>query len=196
MSLISAIGSYATATTLATGLPASFTRQRDLDDYAVLVIDMQPHYLDFTIDHPAHLISNQATVLEFCKSRGLPIIILKTKYHGDIVPELKDVVEDYRNKELIEKIGPNGFVDTNLEPVLQERNVKRLIAMGVYSAQCFFTTINGVVARKINVLTAEDLISGWYSEKELDEKRSREWIKRNTDCYKGHTKLLETITKL
>ena len=127
MSLVNAIGSYAAATTMATRLPESFYKQRNLEGYATLVVDMQDSYIKWVADNSSEIIRRQLSVLRFCKDCELPIVFLEMSDSGDTTEELMDLVVGYNRKQRIKKTRRDGFIGTELGATLKRLSISHLI---------------------------------------------------------------------
>ena len=136
---------------------------------ALLVIDVQNGVMASSINRDS-VISNIKSLVEKARAEDVPVVWIQHNDKGLVrdtegwqyVPELK------RNdaEPLIHKSYGDSFEGTNLEQVLAERNVGRLVVTGAQTDMCIRSTIHGGFARGYDVLlvgdahTTEDL-SQW-----------------------------------
>ena len=117
----------------------------------LLVIDMQLCAFDGKITPPIchgdELLATVAELIERCRKQGLPIILAQTcAISGQ--PYAKDVhgweiharLETRPEDKIVYKIQSNAFEDTNLQEVLFELELSRLIICGIWSEYCVANT--------------------------------------------------------
>ncbi|MBI5046087.1 MAG: isochorismatase family protein [Candidatus Niyogibacteria bacterium] len=126
---------------------------------AVLVIDMQDHFLRSVIDDVNVLINNQIKVLHFCAEHAIPVAILE--YHGDgpTISALQNKINEVPWHKTFIKLQDDGFSNPELTPWLKERDVDRLVLMGVNSCFCVKQTALGGKLHGFEIATSSALVS-------------------------------------
>jgi len=135
------------------------TTLSDRPNTALLVIDVQN---DVVAGAPRRdeVVANINTLVDRARSKGTPVIWVQHSDDGLVegsdgwqyVPELK---RD-ESEPLIHKHYGDSFEDTDLEPVLAERKVGRLIVAGAQSDACIRSTIHGGFVRGYDVTLVSD----------------------------------------
>jgi nicotinamidase-related amidase len=136
---------------------------------ALLVIDVQNGVVAGAVERDS-VVANINTLVDRARQDGVPVVWVQHNDDGlpresdewRIVPELKpDDAEP-----LIEKSYGDSFEDTDLEQVLAERGVGRLIVVGAQTDACIRSTLHGAFVRGYDATlvgdahTTEDL-SQW-----------------------------------
>jgi nicotinamidase-related amidase len=136
---------------------------------ALLVIDVQNGVVAGAVERDS-VVANINTLVERARQDGVPVVWVQHNDDGlpresdewRIVPELKpDDAEP-----LVEKSYGDSFEDTDLEQVLAERGVGRLIVVGAQTDACIRSTLHGAFVRGYDATlvgdahTTEDL-SQW-----------------------------------
>ena len=136
---------------------------------ALLVIDVQAGVVAGNHERDA-VVANVATLVDKAREQDVPVVWVQHNDDGlargsdewQLVPELKrDDAEP-----LVEKSYGDSFEDTNLEDVLSDLSVGRLIVAGAQTDQCVRSTLHGALARGYDATlvsdahTTEDL-SAW-----------------------------------
>ena len=136
---------------------------------ALLVIDVQAGVVAGNHARDA-VVANVATLVDKAREQDVPVVWVQHNDDGlargsdewQLVPELKrDDAEP-----LVEKSFGDSFEDTNLEDVLSDLSVGRLIVAGAQTDQCVRSTLHGALARGYDATlvsdahTTEDL-SAW-----------------------------------
>jgi nicotinamidase-related amidase len=136
---------------------------------ALLVIDVQAGVVAGNHARDA-VVANVATLVDKAREQDVPVVWVQHNDDGlargsdewQLVPELKrDDAEP-----LVEKSYGDSFEDTNLEDVLSDLSVGRLIVAGAQTDQCVRSTLHGALARGYDATlvsdahTTEDL-SAW-----------------------------------
>jgi nicotinamidase-related amidase len=126
---------------------------------ALLVIDMQSVVLEKAQERDA-VVANVCNLVEKARRDGVPVVWVQ---HHDthiergspgwrIVPELKS----NESERLIEKGYGDAFEDTELEGVLFELLVGRLIVVGAETDACIRSTLHGALVRGYDALLVSD----------------------------------------
>ena len=126
---------------------------------ALLVIDVQTGVVGGGHERDA-VVANVATLVDKAREQNVPVVWVQ---HNDdelargsdewqIVPELKrDDAEP-----LVEKSYGDSFEDTNLENVLSDLGVGRLVVAGAQTDQCIRSTLHGAFARGYDATLVSD----------------------------------------
>jgi nicotinamidase-related amidase len=126
---------------------------------ALLVVDVQNVVVNGNHERDT-VVANVGSLVEKARREQVPVIWVQ---HSDeniergsddwrIVPEL-DPSED---EPLIEKNYGDSFEDTNLENVLSDLGVGRLVVAGAQTDQCIRSTLHGAVARGYDAILVKD----------------------------------------
>jgi nicotinamidase-related amidase len=126
---------------------------------ALLVIDVQRGVVSDTVDRD-RVVANIATLVEHARSEGIPVVWVQ---HSDdrlargsddwqYVPELVQ----QEGEAVVHKRYDDSFDDTDLEPVLAERGVGRLVVAGAQTDACIRSTIHGAFVRGYDVTLVGD----------------------------------------
>src|SRR4051812_12639816 len=116
---------------------------------ALLVIDAQDSFICgdrwSTRNNPAFE-QNVSRLIDGYRAAKLPVIFfLDSDDDAEFQPgspyfKLMDFIEAGKDEPVLIKTTRNCFTSTNLEEVLKQRNVKRLIISGIKTEQCCETT--------------------------------------------------------
>lgn len=126
---------------------------------ALLVVDVQNGVVAGAHERDA-VVANVASLVERAREERIPVVWVQHSDEGlsrgseewRIVPELTpDVVEP-----LIEKSYGDSFEDTNLESVLSELEVGRLVVVGAQTDACIRSTLHGALARGYDATLVSD----------------------------------------
>jgi nicotinamidase-related amidase len=126
---------------------------------ALLVVDVQNVVVDGNHERDA-VVANVGSLVQKARREQVPVIWVQ---HSDeniergsdgwrIVPEL-DPSDD---EPLVEKNYGDSFEDTNLENVLSDLGVGRLVVAGAQTDQCIRSTLHGAVARGYDAILVKD----------------------------------------
>lgn len=126
---------------------------------ALLVLDVQERPLDGTYNRDA-VIATIAALLRRARREGVPVVWVKNfddempqgSEGWDYVPEL--VPEPMES--LVHKSYPDAFEDSDLEMVLAEHRVGRVIVTGAQTDMCIRGTLHGAFTRGYDVTLVED----------------------------------------
>lgn len=126
---------------------------------ALIVIDVQNGVVTGNHDRDA-VVGNVATLVDKARSADVPVVWVQHSDPGmaigsdgwQLVPELhRDDAEP-----LIEKLYGDSFEDTNLESVLADLQVGRLIVAGAQTDACIRSTLHGAFARGYDATLVSD----------------------------------------
>jgi nicotinamidase-related amidase len=117
---------------------------------ALLVIDVQNGVVGHAHDRD-NVVANIGTLVE--KARAAAVEVVWVQHNSDdlprdseswqIVPEL----ERQGSEAIVQKAYADSFEDTDLEPVLAERGIGRLIVAGAQTDECIRSTLHGAIVR-------------------------------------------------
>jgi nicotinamidase-related amidase len=151
---------------------------------ALLVVDVQNGVVSGAHERDA-VVANVGSVVEKARRERVPVVWVQ---HSDdaqlprgsdnwrIVPELApDDAE-----ALVEKKYADAFEDTNLETVLSEMGVGRLVVVGAQTDECIRSTLHGAVVRGYDAT----LVSDAHTTENLTE-----WGAPPPDAVIAHTNL-------
>ena len=135
------------------------TTLTDRDATALLVIDVQNDVVASAHNRDG-VIANIASLVDKARSEGTPVVWIQ---HSDddlprdsegwqYVPEL---VRD-ESEPLIHKSYGDSFEDTELEDVLAERKVGRLVVTGAQTDACIRSTLHGAITRGYDATLVSD----------------------------------------
>jgi nicotinamidase-related amidase len=117
---------------------------------ALLVIDVQNGVVGHAHDRD-NVVANIGTLVD--KARAAEVEVVWVQHNSDdlrrdsepwqIVPELQREGAE----ALVQKAYADSFEETDLEPVLAERGIGRLIVAGAQTDECIRSTLHGAIAR-------------------------------------------------
>jgi len=135
------------------------TTLSDRPNTALLVIDVQNGVVTGTHERDA-VVANIATLVEKAREEAVPIVwvahssenLPKGSDDWQYVPELPR----QESEALVHKTYADSFEDTDLEQVLAEAGIGRLIVTGAQTDECIRSTIHGAFVRGYDVTLVGD----------------------------------------
>ncbi len=136
------------------------TTLADRPNTALLVIDVQNGVVAAAHDRDG-VITNIGTLVRKARTEGVPVVWVQHADEGDLkrdseswkyVPEL--VRDD--SEPLVHKSYGDSFEGTELETVLAERGVGRVVVTGAQTDACIRSTIHGAFTRGYDVTLVGD----------------------------------------
>jgi nicotinamidase-related amidase len=135
------------------------TTLTDRTNTALLVIDVQNNVVAGAHDRDG-VVANIARVVDKARAEGVPVVWVQ---HNDdnlrrdtdgwqYVPELTRGAEE----PLVHKSYGDSFEATDLEDVLAERKVGRLVVAGAQTDACIRSTLHGAIVRGYDVTLVAD----------------------------------------
>jgi nicotinamidase-related amidase len=126
---------------------------------ALVVIDMQRGVVAeaFEVDR---VVSNINTLVDRARAARVPVVWVQ--HSDDDLPEGSDswqYVDDLvrtDDEPLVHKHYGDSFEDTELEPILAERGVGRLVVAGAQTDACIRSTLHGALARGYDATLVSD----------------------------------------
>lgn len=162
-----------------------------LDEYAVLLIDMQPGCVRrFYQRHLRNLIGAQMNVLKYCRQNRIPVVATENiPDAGETMPALLRIAAPCMRYPAIRKKFQDGFEETGLEEILKNRlRASHLILMGVVDSSCVEATARGAIKRKFAILTAQDLIGDC-----IEGLSNHNWFIFNGSYFSSHQKMISEL---
>jgi nicotinamidase-related amidase len=126
---------------------------------ALLVIDVQAGVVAGNHERDS-VVANVATLVDKARDEHIPVVWVQHNDDGlqrgsdewQLVPELKrDDAEP-----LVDKSYGDAFEDTNLEVILSDLSVGRLIVAGAQTDMCIRSTLHGALARGYDATLVSD----------------------------------------
>lgn len=135
------------------------TTLNDRPNSALLVIDVQKGVMANAVNRE-EVIANIKSLIEKARKADVPVVWVQHNDEGlprdsetwQYVPELVRS----ESEPLVHKSYGDSFEATDLEKLLAERGVGRLIVTGAQTDQCIRSTIHGGLARGYDVLLVAD----------------------------------------
>jgi nicotinamidase-related amidase len=126
---------------------------------ALLVIDVQKGVVEGNYERDA-VVANVGSLVEKARAEQVPVVWVQHSDDGlvlesdewQIVPELSPAADEPR----VRKSYGDSFEDTNLESVLFELEVGRLIVAGAQTDECIRSTLHGAIARGYDATLVSD----------------------------------------
>ena len=135
------------------------TTLTDRPNTALIVIDVQNDVVGGTHNRDA-VVANISTLVDKARSRQVPVVWVQHSSEGmpqgsdgwRYVPEL---TQD-ESEPVVHKRYPDSFEETDLETVLAEGKIGRLIVTGAQTDECIRSTLHGAIARGYDATLVED----------------------------------------
>jgi nicotinamidase-related amidase len=135
------------------------TTLSDRPNTAVVVIDVQNGVVADAYRRDA-VIANIGTLVDKARAAGVPVVwvqhsseqLVAGTSEWEYVPELKRLASE----PLIAKTFGDSFEDTDLERVLAEARIGRLVVAGAQTDACIRSTIHGALVRGYDVTLVGD----------------------------------------
>jgi biuret amidohydrolase len=117
------------------------------------------HRPDLTDLPPAKKIRGRSTT---CIGDAGPMgrILVRGEIGHDIIPELYPL----SSEPVIDKPGKGAFFATDLQAILQHRNITQLVVTGVTTEVCVNTTVREANDRGFDCLVLEDCVGSYFPE--------------------------------
>jgi nicotinamidase-related amidase len=136
------------------------TTLTDRPHTALVVIDVQAGVVGDAHDRD-RIVGNVATLVEKAREAGTPIVWVQHSHPEYLpidsdgwqyVPELK--IADV--EPVVRKTYADSFEDTDLEAVLAERGIGRLVVAGAQTDECIRSTLHGALVRGYDATLVSD----------------------------------------
>lgn len=159
------------------------TTLTDRPNTALLVIDVQTDVVSGAHNRDA-VVANVATLVDKARSAHVPVVWVQHSSDNMVqgsdgwqyVPEL--VIDD--GEPVVHKRYPDSFEETDLETVLAEGGIGRLIVAGAQTDECIRSTLHGAIVRGYDAT----LVSDAHTTEDLSE-----WGAPSPDKVIDHTNL-------
>jgi nicotinamidase-related amidase len=131
----------------------------DRPNTALLVIDMQRGVVEQAYDVD-RVVANINALVD--KARAENVSVIWVQHADDDMPPGSDgwhyVAELERNEAepLVHKRYGDSFEETDLEPILAERRIGRLVVTGAQTDACIRSTLHGALVRGYDAILVED----------------------------------------
>ncbi|MFI2203575.1 cysteine hydrolase family protein [Streptomyces sp. NPDC020192] len=127
---------------------------------ALLVIDVQNGVMVPSSPNREHVIANIGTLIDEARAADVPVLWVQHQ-DEELVPgtEIWEYVPELKrldSEPLIAKRYRDSFEDTDLETVLAERGVGRLVVTGAQTDFCIRSTLHGALARGYDATLVAD----------------------------------------
>lgn len=136
---------------------------------ALIIIDIQKDYFPngkFPLSNPESAANNAQKVLEYFRTKHSENIlhiqhIAPDESFGFFAPntegiEIHDAVKPKDDETIINKQLPNGFVNTELQKKLQEKNIDHVVVVGMMTHMCVDATVRAAADLGYKVTLIED----------------------------------------
>lgn len=169
----------------------------NLDDLAVLLIDMQDYFIQGNRDK-INLIPNQISILNFCIDKNIPLMWIEYANCGNTARDLTKTINRFTKKNVykILKNHDDAFLGTNLHNRLAKLGKKTLLLLGINAHACILATARSAVDYGYTIITSKNLIAGFkplYQNKSVDEKFK--WFIKNGHFFRDHDEIMKNSTR-
>jgi nicotinamidase-related amidase len=126
---------------------------------ALLVVDVQNNVVAGAHDRDG-VVANIATLVDKARAADVPVVWVQ--HSDDHLPEGSDgwrYVPELKQDEaeaVVHKHYGDAFEETDLEAVLAERKVGRLVVAGAQTDACIMSTLHGAIVRGYDATLVED----------------------------------------
>ncbi|QXC60009.1 cysteine hydrolase [Aquihabitans sp. G128] len=164
------------------------TTLEDRPNTALLVVDVQQGVVEGNHERDA-VVANVGTLVDRARQEQVPVVWVQHEGRGteegsdgwQIVPELAPDAAEAR----VRKRYGDAFEDTDLEGVLADRSVGRLVVVGAQTGACIRSTLHGALARGYDAT----LVTDAHTTEDLTE-----WGAPPPDQVIAHTNLYWSFT--
>ena len=166
----------------------------NLANICVVLIDMQKDFL-FKKPNKLKLIPPQVSVLKFCMSNSVPIVIFEYIGYGNTAPKIQEAVKGNPEASVycLNKKYDDAFYKTELNKILVAHKTKNIIIMGVNAGFCVYETAKSAIENGYQVVTSRDLIAGYRTKWEKSPCPGVSWYQENTLFFDDHKRILKKI---
>jgi len=167
------------------------------NDVALMVIDVQNGLFDEGAFEPERLLTHLKTLIDHARSNDIPVIYVQhnedPKWGGSLVAgkpghDIHASIAPQPGDTVIQKWNPSAFMDTNLQAVLEEKGIKRLILSGMQSEMCVDSTCRDAYGRGYGVTIASDA----HSTMDNDVLKADQIIKHHNSTLRNFAKVKPT----
>jgi nicotinamidase-related amidase len=135
------------------------TTLTDRPNTALLVIDVQNGVMAGTHNRDG-VIANIATLVDKARAENVPVVWVQ--HNSENLPEGSEQwryvpeLAQQEDEPVVQKRYGDSFDDTDLESVLAERKVGRLIVAGAQTDACIRSTLHGAIVRGYDATLVKD----------------------------------------
>jgi nicotinamidase-related amidase len=135
------------------------TTLTDRPHTALIVIDVQNDVVGGTHNRD-EVVANIATLVDRARTEQVPVVWVQ--HSSDNMPQGSDgwhYVPELtldESEPVVHKRYPDSFEDTDLESVLAERGIGRLVVAGAQTDECIRSTLHGAIARGYDATLVAD----------------------------------------
>ena len=166
-------------------------KKTDSNNIAVVLVDMQDFFLEkFDKEKVKELILNQNKVLELCGVNKIPLIVLEYRGRGKTISALQKCIKKITDVCVVIKENNSGFRDTNLDKLLKNKGVKKIILMGINGSGCVQDTAIGALKRGYKIMTSKGVIAS-NTMRDANLATSKKWYSKNGKFFESVEGLLE-----
>ena len=126
---------------------------------ALLIVDVQNDVMSGAVNRDA-VVANIAALVEKARAENVPVVWVQ--HSSDEMPEgsegwryVPELRQD-QSEPVVHKRYGDSFEETDLEKVLAERKVGRLIVSGAQTDACIMSTLHGAVVRGYDAMLVKD----------------------------------------
>lgn len=154
---------------------------------------MQDFFLEkFSDERRASLIAEQKKVIDFCVKNTIPIIVLEYATRGETTKELNDVLKKSFHATVIKKENNSGFRDTNLDDLLKNLKINKLLLMGINGTGCVQDTAIGALKRGYSIFTGKTVIAS-STKNDANHKVSEKWYSKHGPFLEATDEILKIL---
>jgi nicotinamidase-related amidase len=150
---------------------------------ALLVVDVQNGVVGQAHERDA-VVANIVALVERARAAGTPVVWVQ--HNSDELPaggegwQYVAELPPGEGEPVVQKRYADSFEDTDLEPVLAERGIGRLVVAGAQTDECIRSTLHGAIARGYDAT----LVADAHTTEDLSE-----WGAPTPDLVIAHTNL-------
>lgn len=169
-----------------------------MNKVAVVLVDMQIFFLkNLKPDIKKELIANQLKVINFSIAHNIPLIVLEYKaggiLRGKTTKGLQEKIQKISRVKVLIKESNSGFTKTNLDQILKEAKITKLVLMGINANGCVQDTAIAALRRKYTVASSKGIIANTLSSGMELSKKNKDWYMKNTEFFENVDSLLLSL---
>lgn len=162
---------------------------------ALVIVDMQNFFLKNSINKDVDsVINNQRKVIDFFNKNNSPIVFLEYQdeknSRGCVLPVLS---KKAKNKYTIKKLSNGGFTNTDLNKILKDLKIKKIVLVGINANGCVQDTAIGAIRRGYEIISSEDLMANIYFDNLGLSRNNKKWYQENTKFFEKYNTLLKYL---
>lgn len=162
-------------------------------DTAVIIIDMQEFFLaNFPKPIVKQLIENQKRIINICLKKNFPFILTEYKtrgiFRGPTISTIKNLVKNSVIVTIIKEQN-SAFTKTDLDTILKENKIKKVLLIGINANACVQDTAIAAIFRGYQVITAQGIIACASRGDMSLSKTNKKWFAENTVFFEDFKQL-------